>query len=251
VGEEGCGPGVEREVVEGFSRGLVTSDSTEGHVRSRTDSVSAGGVSTSHEMDNRGDVQGRESVVMTLDGHENIVINIGLTTDTDTHMDVDTGVNDRLETESGEESDNFALFRASESQATNKVLYLPVPVKYQPRDSTDPSFTEGKTHREKNNKYSGRNNGDDDNDYDDEYYTYNSKKINTKSKNKNNDENIHEIDNNNTESNGHKPYDVKVSRLLRKGFKAFGQLVGHFILRKIASTSDELRDVISNSCRDF
>jgi hypothetical protein len=248
VGEEGCGPGVEREVVEGFSRGLVTSDSTEGHVRSRTDSVSTGGVSTSHDMGNRGHVQGRESVVMTLDGHENIVINIDLTNDTDTHMDVDTGVNDRLETEFDEESDNFALFRASESQATNKVLYLPVPVKYQPRDNTDQSFIEGKIHREKNTKYSGRNNGDDD---DNEIHNYSSKKINVNNKNEKNDKSIHEINNNDNESNGNKPYDVKISRLLRKGFKAFGQLVGHFILRKIASTSDELREVITNCCIDF
>jgi hypothetical protein len=241
VGEEGCGPGVEREVVEGFSRGLVTADSTEEHVRSRTDSVGAGGVTMSHNTGSRESAQWRESVVMTLDGQENIVMNIDLTTDTDAHVNVDTGVSDRLEIKSEEESDNFALFRASESQASNKVLYLPVPVKYKPRNNADPSFIEGEISCDKYSEYGGKNNG---NSNDDEYMNNDN---NTRIKN----ESGNEYENENTENNGNKPYDVKVSRLLRKGFKAFGQLVGHFILRKIASTSDELREVQSVCSRDF
>lgn len=235
VGEEGCGPGVEREVVEGFSKGLVTSEGTEDeHVRTdsaRTDSSRTDSVLTSHDKGDREDVVGRESVCMTDDRRENKMLNIDIDLTTDIDIDNDIYVNGRLKTESDLESDNFALFRASDSKASSKILYLPVPVKYQQSSHSDPLFLERKNTRETYTEYGGKNNGNNNNNT-----TINMKNENN-TKNGNKNENI------DNEDIKIKPYDVKVSRLLRKGFKAFGQLVGHFVLRKIASSLDEQREV--------
>ena len=236
VGEEGCGPGVEREVVEGFSKGLVTSEGTEDeHVRTdsaRTDSSRTDSVLTSHDKGDKEYVIGRESVCMTDDGRENKMLNIDIDLTADMDIDTDIYVNGRLKTESDLESDNFALFRASESKASHKILYLPVPVKYQQSGNSDPLFLVRKNNRETYTEYGGKNNGNNNNND-----TTTNMKNDNNTKNGNKNENIYNDD------IKIKPYDVKVSRLLRKGFKAFGQLVGHFILRKIASSLDEQREV--------
>ena len=182
MGESGCGPGVEREVIENFSKGLVTS---------------------------RGNVLEQEQSSDARISNEKIKNSSGsvMYTDLESYtMGSNRRKRGREEIE-GELSsaDEFALFLAFQSSETDKCLYIPVPIRHKVHRDFNISSSHSETA-----VTSVRRCG-----------------INV-------DENVRT--------------GLKSCPLLKRGFRAFGKIVGHFILRKIASAGRQSASVSDSLC---
>ena len=171
MGEAGCGPGVEREVIENFSKGLVTSRR---NVLEQEQSSDAR-ISTERNEKN-----------------EKIKSSSAMYGDLESYTMGSNGRKRGREEVEHSSNDKFALFQAFQSSENDKCLYIPVPIRY-------------KVHRDFN------------------IFSSHSESAMTSAKRSGRnlvDENVRT--------------DIKSCPLLKKGFRAFGKIVGHFILRKIA-----------------
>ena len=175
VGEAGCGPGVEREVVESFSKGLVISDSS---------------VSVSEESS--GDARGGVADVVVVEGHARS--GYRSYTGYGQPLDLTGGTYSSTPRSSSSSGGKFScsLFKPLDSAHSNKCMYVPVPITYQP------SPQQGCTQRVvQRGAQEGKGKG------------------------------------------GTIPVQhPRHCESLKNAFRAFGHLVGHFVLRKISSAAD-------------
>ena len=172
LGEAGCGPGVEREVIENFTKGLVTSCGT---VLEQSSDACISNEKIGESISN-----GKQSYRMFSNG--------------------------KKRSREGEDAstDEFALFQAFQSSENDKCLYIPVPVRYQAHRGLN--FVS--SHSECAMMSARRG----------EKYVVSSV-VEKARKN------------------------LRSCPLLKRGFRAFGKVVGHFILRKIASAGKQSESV--------
>jgi hypothetical protein len=200
LGEAGCGPGVEREVIENFSKGLVTSRGTaKGQGQGQGQSSDARTTKDKDkDKDSTGEsyMYGKQSYRMGSQGK-------------------------KRSREEGEGeiavADEFALFQAFQSSENDKCLYIPVPIRY--KAHRDLSILSGHPENAGGSAGTGAVTG------------RRGEKKGVSSAHTDTEDRATAT-------------DLRSCPLLKRGFRAFGKVVGHFILRKIASAG---RDTVCSS----
>ena len=180
IGEAGFGPGVEREAVEQFSKGLIAGGNLGGE---GTVGTYEGQNSTSHSS------------------------TLAAVTNFKTNSNSAVRLSDDISSETSHDNNDFALFRYLESTHNNKILYVPVPVQYQHMDKKSASKSTQSSSSSSVHTCSNRH---------------------------------HQSTIINSQGKGQGQGKGQIGRvlsfgLLELGFRSFGLLVGHFVLRKIVS----------------
>jgi hypothetical protein len=218
LGEAGCGPGVEREVIENFSKGLVTSRGTAKEQEQGQGQEQSSDKDRDKDSTGESYMYGKQSYRMGSQGKKR----------------------SREEGESAV-ADEFALFQAFQSSENDKCLYIPVPIRY--KAHRDSIILNG--HSEKESEGAGRG----------------ASAVTGRRGGKKGGSSAHTETEDKATATGTATgtatatgkADSRSCALLKRGFRAFGKVVGHFILRKIASAG---RDKVcssssrsSSSCR--
>ena len=187
IGEAGSGPGVEREAVEEFSKGLIAGGNLEGR-----------GTVGTYEGKGSGLYSGTDTTVTNFK--------------TNTYSAIRSSDAVHHSTGTSHDQNDFALFRHLESTHNNKILYVPVPVQYQHMDNKSSALKSTQSSTSSSvRSYSN--------------HCYQSTTINEQSQGQGQGQ-----------GQGHGQIGRLLSfGLLELGFRSFGLLVGHFVLRRIVS----------------